>query len=89
VHSRGSPSPPSDRAPLAVRASRFDPSVIVSRTKTAELVQAVLDEICGAAERGETVKLSSFGSFVVRPTGQPIGRNPKTDSSKRRFCRAG
>src|SRR5262249_36114296 len=29
-------------------------------------------------ERGETVKLSSFGSFVVRKKGQRVGRNPKT-----------
>jgi len=78
AHSRGSPSPPSDRAPLAERASRFQPSVIVSRTKSAELVQAVLDKICDAAARGETVKLSSFGSFVVRSKGQRIGRIPKT-----------
>ena len=28
--------------------------------------------------RGETVKLSSFGSFVVRKKGQRVGRNPKT-----------
>ena len=27
---------------------------------------------------GETVKLSSFGSFIVRKKGQRIGRNPKT-----------
>ena len=50
----------------------------LSRTESAELVQAVLDEICDAAARGETVKLSSFGSFVVRSKGQRIGRNPKT-----------
>ena len=50
----------------------------LSRTESAELVQAVLDEICDAAARGETVKLSSFGSFVVRSIGQRIGRNPKT-----------
>ncbi len=50
----------------------------LSRTELAELVQAVLDEICDAAARGETVKLSSFGSFVVRSKGQRIGRNPKT-----------
>jgi integration host factor subunit alpha len=29
-------------------------------------------------QRGETVKLSSFGSFVVRKKGERIGRNPKT-----------
>ena len=50
----------------------------LSRTESAELVQSVLDEICDAAERGETVKLSAFGSFVVRSKGERIGRNPKT-----------
>jgi integration host factor subunit alpha len=32
----------------------------------------------GALERGEMVKISSFGSFAVRSKGQRIGRNPKT-----------
>ncbi len=50
----------------------------LSRSESAELVQAFLDEICDAAARGETVKLSSFGSFVVRSKSQRIGRNPKT-----------
>ncbi len=38
----------------------------------------MLKEITDCIERGETVKLSSFGSFVVRKKGQRIGRNPKT-----------
>ena len=50
----------------------------LSRTESAELVQSVLDEICDAAVRGETVKLSGFGSFVVRSKGERVGRNPKT-----------
>lgn len=50
----------------------------LSRTESAELVESVLAEICDCIERGETVKLSSFGSFVVRDKGQRIGRNPKT-----------
>src|SRR5450432_1282612 len=50
----------------------------LSRAESSELVQSVLDEICDAAVRGETVKLSSFGSFVVRSKGERIGRNPKT-----------
>ena len=50
----------------------------LSRTESSELVQSVLDEICDAASRGETVKLSGFGSFVVRSKGERIGRNPKT-----------
>ena len=44
----------------------------------ATLVELVLKEITDCLERGETVKLSSFGSFVVRKKGQRIGRNPKT-----------
>jgi integration host factor subunit alpha len=50
----------------------------LSRSESAELVQEFLDEICDAAARGETVKLSSFGSFVVRSKSERIGRNPKT-----------
>jgi integration host factor subunit alpha len=34
--------------------------------------------ITDCLERGETVKLSSFGLFVVRKKGQRMGRNPKT-----------
>ena len=45
----------------------------LSRTESAELVQSVLDEICDAAARGETVKLSGFGSFVVRSKGRAGG----------------
>jgi integration host factor subunit alpha len=52
--------------------------VELSHTESVEVVEAVLDEICDAAARGETVKLSSFGAFVVRSKGQRIGRNPKT-----------
>jgi integration host factor subunit alpha len=50
----------------------------LSRVESAELVQTILDEISDAAVRGETIKLSSFGSFVVRSKRQRIGRNPKT-----------
>jgi integration host factor subunit alpha len=50
----------------------------LSRTESARFVELVLKEITDCLERGETVKLSSFGSFVVRKKGQRIGRNPKT-----------
>jgi len=50
----------------------------LSRNESAELLEGVLDEICQALVRGETVKVSSFGSFSVRDKGQRIGRNPKT-----------
>jgi integration host factor subunit alpha len=41
-------------------------------------VELVLQEITDCLDRGETVKLSSFGSFVVRHKGPRTGRNPKT-----------
>ena len=50
----------------------------LSRTESADLVELVLKHICETLTTGETVKLSSFGSFVVREKGERIGRNPKT-----------
>jgi integration host factor subunit alpha len=50
----------------------------LSRYESATLVELVLKEITDCLERGETVKLSSFGSFVVRKKRQQLGRNPKT-----------
>jgi integration host factor subunit alpha len=50
----------------------------LSRNDSANLVETVLNEIVEALARGETVKLSSFGSFTVRQKGQRVGRNPKT-----------
>ncbi len=50
----------------------------LSRSESAELVEMVLKEISASVVRGETVKLSSFGSFVVRSKGERVGRNPKT-----------
>ena len=48
------------------------------RNESAEIVELVLREIVASLERGQTVKLSSFGSFGIRDKGQRIGRNPKT-----------
>lgn len=50
----------------------------LSRAESAELVEMIIDEICDAVVRGETVKLSSFATFHVRDKAERIGRNPKT-----------
>ena len=50
----------------------------LSRNESAELLEAVLSQISDALARGETVKISSFGTFSVRQKGQRSGRNPKT-----------
>lgn len=50
----------------------------LSRNESAELVEEILEQISGALERSESVKISSFGTFAVRQKGQRVGRNPKT-----------
>jgi len=50
----------------------------LSRNESAELVESVLLEIGESLSKGDTVKLSSFGSFSVRQKGGRMGRNPKT-----------
>ncbi len=50
----------------------------LSRNESAELLESVLSEMVDALAEGDTVKISSFGSFFVRQKGQRIGRNPKT-----------
>ena len=50
----------------------------LSRNDSAALVETILNEMVDSLTRGETVKISSFGSFSVRQKGQRIGRNPKT-----------
>lgn len=50
----------------------------LSRSETSSLVELVLKEITDSVARGKSVKLSSFGNFVVRSKGKRIGRNPKT-----------
>jgi integration host factor subunit alpha len=42
------------------------------------LVDSVIDEVCTSLEQGESVKLSSFGTFSLRRKKQRMGRNPKT-----------
>jgi len=50
----------------------------LSRNESAELVENVLDHITDALAAGESVKISSFGTFSPRDKGPRVGRNPKT-----------
>ena len=83
-NSRITQSPEAGQAMTGKTVTRSDlceavyQKVGLSRTESATLVELVLKEITDCLERGETVKLSSFGSFVVRKKGQRVGRNPKT-----------
>jgi integration host factor subunit alpha len=60
------------------RAPACPPSGRNSTYRPVQISGAASRELIDCLERGETVKLSSFGSFVVRKNGQRMGRNPKT-----------
>lgn len=50
----------------------------LSRNESAQLVEVILEEVAGALVGGQNVKLSSFGSFLLRDKNGRVGRNPKT-----------
>jgi integration host factor subunit alpha len=50
----------------------------LSRTESADLVKAIIDAVAEAVVAGDRVKLSSFGTFMIRDKGGRVGRNPKT-----------
>ena len=53
-------------------------SVGLSRNESAMLVDSVFSEILVSLINGDDVKISSFGTFIVRQKNERIGRNPKT-----------
>ena len=63
------------RADLSEEVHR---EVGLSRADSASVVEQVLEHVCAALATGENVKISGFGSFILREKGQRIGRNPKT-----------
>ncbi len=50
----------------------------LSRNESAQLVESVLQYMSDTLARGESVKISSFGTFSVRSKAARVGRNPKT-----------
>ena len=53
-------------------------NVGLSRNESAKLVDSVFSEILTSLIKGNDVKISSFGTFIVRGKKERIGRNPKT-----------
>lgn len=63
------------RADLAESLNR---TIGLSRSESAQMVESILDHLSEALAAGENVKISGFGTFVLRDKSQRIGRNPKT-----------
>ncbi|ATX79799.1 integration host factor subunit alpha [Mariprofundus aestuarium] len=52
----------------------------LTKKESSQIVESVLSEIRQSLEKGENVKLSGFGHFIVRKKHARRGRNPKTGS---------
>ena len=50
----------------------------ISRAESLAMVESILDHVCDALADGENVKISGFGTFLLRDKGERVGRNPKT-----------
>ncbi len=50
----------------------------LSRNESADLVESVLTHMSDALASGDSVKISSFGTFSIRDKAARVGRNPKT-----------
>jgi integration host factor subunit alpha len=59
-------------------AARLNTRIGLSRAESARIVESILDIMSGALTNGENVKISGFGTFVLRDKTARAGRNPKT-----------
>ncbi|MGH2442947.1 MAG: HU family DNA-binding protein [Chloroflexota bacterium] len=50
----------------------------LNKAQAGRAVDAVLDSISEALAKGEEVRLTGFGNFVVTQTSARTGRNPRT-----------
>ena len=72
------------RKPAVGTLTRADLADIVhreiglSRAESAGIVEGILHHMCSALSDGKNVKISGFGSFILRDKGERVGRNPKT-----------
>jgi len=63
------------RADLAEALNR---KLGLSRSESLSMVESILDHMSNALEKGDNVKISGFGTFLLRDKAERIGRNPKT-----------
>jgi integration host factor subunit alpha len=59
-------------------ADKVHGEIGLSRAESANIVERTLHHMCAALAEGQNVKISGFGSFILRDKGERIGRNPKT-----------
>jgi integration host factor subunit alpha len=63
------------RADLAESLHR---QIGLSRAESSDFVESILRHVSDALVEGENVKITGFGTFILRDKGERVGRNPKT-----------
>ena len=63
------------RADLAEAINR---KLGLSRAESLVMVESILGYMTDALAEGENVKISGFGTFLLRDKSERVGRNPKT-----------
>jgi integration host factor subunit alpha len=53
----------------------------ISKKESADLVELIFDTMKDTLSKGEKIKISGFGNFVVREKRSRMGRNPQTGES--------
>ncbi len=62
----------------SILAESLHRKVGLSRAESADIVESLLGHMSKALATGDNVKISGFGSFLLRDKGARVGRNPKT-----------
>ncbi len=59
-------------------AEKLNGKIGLSRAESSRIIETIIDMMCDALAKGENVKISGFGTFVLRDKNGRVGRNPKT-----------
>lgn len=57
---------------------RLSERVGLPKNEAVDMVELLFDSMKGILSEGESVKITGFGTFLVRKKGTRKGRNPKT-----------
>tara|TARA_R110000782_G_scaffold78276_3_gene155000 strand:+ start:45067 stop:45363 length:297 start_codon:yes stop_codon:yes gene_type:complete len=68
----------SDTLTRADLAETLNSKIGLSRAESAKIIESLITLMCDALANGENVKISGFGTFVLRDKNGRVGRNPKT-----------
>jgi integration host factor subunit alpha len=68
----------SDTLTRADLAELLHAEIGLPRSQCASIVEEMIGHMCNALASGQNVKISGFGTFVLRDKAERIGRNPKS-----------